>query len=234
MTPLIRSVLARVSLSALLLTGCRAAPGRPTLADLPLRPNDLTDFTTLYRENCAGCHGADGRFGAATDLNNPVYLGIIDDTSMRRAIALGVPGTSMPPFAESAGGDLTDHQVDLIVAGIRKNWAGAPDAAAGAPSYFSSAAGNPENGAQVYASNCQSCHGADGKGGPNAGSVVDASYLALVSNQNLRTIVIAGRSDLGHPDWKHEASGLPLTAQQVSDVVAWLSSKRSAAVADGK
>ena len=61
-----------------------------------------------------------------------------------------------------------------------------------------------------------------------AGSVVDPSYLALVSNQYLRTIVIAGRPDLGHPDWKNAAGGQPLTSQQVSDVVAWLASKRPA------
>ncbi len=157
-----------------------------------------------------------------------MYLAIIDDASMRHVIASGVSGTAMPPFAKSAGGDLTDHQIDLIVAGIRKNWAGVPDAAAGAPPYSSSAAGQSENGAQVFASNCQSCHGADGKGGANAGSVVDASYLALVSNQYLRTIVIAGRPELGHPDWKNDVAGQPLTSAQVSDVVAWLASKRPA------
>jgi mono/diheme cytochrome c family protein len=228
------SLVALASMTTILLSGCDSLPGRPTQADLPLRPSAVTDFATLYNENCAACHGTDGKSGASLGLNNPIYLGIIDDTSMRNVIVNGVADTAMPPFAESAGGDLTDHQIDLIVVGIRKNWAGAPDAAAGAPSYSSSAAGNPENGAQVYASNCQSCHGADGKGGANAGSVVDASYLALVSNQYLRTIVIAGRPELGHPDWKHAASGQPLTSQQVSNVVAWLSSKRSTLVADGK
>ncbi len=160
-------------------------------------------------------------------MNNPVYLAIVDDASMRRVIAGGVSGTAMPPFAQSAGGDLTDHQIDLLIAGIRKTWTGVPDAAPGAPPYFSSAPGDSNSGAQVYATNCQSCHGPDGKGGP-AGSIVDAGYLSLVSNQYLRTIVIAGRPDLGHPDWKHDAAGKPLTPAQVSDVVAWLSSKRPA------
>ena len=214
-------------MTAILLTGCDSLPGRPTQADLPLRPSDVTDFATLYTENCAGCHGAEGKSGAAIAMNNPIYLGIIDDASMRRVIADGVPGTSMPPFAQSAGGSLTDHQIDLLIAGIRKDWAGVPDAAVGAPPYSSSAAGDSNRGAQVYATNCQSCHGPDGKGGA-AGSVVDGAYLSLVSNQYLRTIVIAGRPDLGHPDWKHDANGQPLTPAQVSDVVAWLASKRPA------
>ena len=102
----------------------------------------MTDFATLYGENCAGCHGADGKSGAAIAMNNPVYLAIIDDASMRRVIANGVPGTAMPPFAQSAGGSLTDHQIDLLIAGIRKNWAGAPEAGAGAPPYSGSAAGD--------------------------------------------------------------------------------------------
>jgi cytochrome c oxidase cbb3-type subunit 3 len=223
----LKSLFVIASMTAIMLAGCDSLPGRPTQADLPLRPTNVTDFATLYGENCAGCHGADGKSGAAIAMNNPIYLAIIDDASMRHVISGGVPGTAMPPFAQSAGGSLTDHQIDLVIAGIRKDWSGVPDAAAGAPPYSSSAPGDSNSGAQVYATNCQSCHGPDGKGGP-AGSLVDGAYLSLVSNQYLRTIVIAGRPDLGHPDWKHDANGQPLTPTQVSDVVAWLASKRPA------
>jgi len=213
-------------MATILIAGCDSLPGRPTQAEVPLRPSNVTDFATLYGENCAGCHGADGKSGAAIAMNNPIYLAIIDDASMRHVISDGVPGTAMPPFAQTAGGSLTDQQINLLIAGMRKDWSGVPDAAAGAPPY-SSSSGDSNNGAQVYATNCQSCHGPDGKGGP-AGSIVDGAYLSLVSNQYLRAIVIAGRPDLGHPDWKHDANGQPLTATQVSDVVAWLASKRPA------
>ena len=223
----LKSFLAIVSFAGILLAGCDSLPGRPTQADLPLRPSDVTDFATLYGENCAGCHGADGKSGAAIAMNNPVYLAIIDDASMHRVIANGSPGTAMPPFAQSAGGSLTDHQIDLVIAGIRKAWTGVPGAAEGAPPYSSSTAGDSSRGAQVYATSCQSCHGPDGRGG-SAGSIVDTSYLSLIGNQYLRTIVIAGRPDIGHPDWKHDVSGQPLTPEQVSDVVAWLASKRPA------
>ena len=50
--------------------------------------------------------------------------------------------------------------------------------------------------------------------------------LSLVSNQYLRTITIVGRPDLHHPDWKQYPSGQPLNSNQVSDMVAWLVSKR--------
>lgn len=227
-----KSLLAIASLAAILLAGCDTLPGRPTQADLPLRPSEVTDFGTLYGQNCAGCHGAGGKFGAAIAMNNPVYLAIVDDASMRRVIADGVAGTAMPPFARNAGGSLTDRQIEILIAGIRQNWTGAAGAGAGAPPY-SGSTGDSSRGAQVYASNCQLCHGPDGKGGAIAGSVADASYLSLVSNQYLRTVVIAGRPDLGHPDWKHDAGGQALTAEQVSDVVAWLAAKRPAPPAMG-
>jgi mono/diheme cytochrome c family protein len=209
-----------------MLGACDSLPGRPKPADLPLRPSAITNFSQLYSENCAGCHGADGKFGPAIALNNPIYLAIADDVSIRRTVANGVHGTAMPPFALSAGGSLTDKQIDILVDGVRKNWAGAANPAEGAPSYASTEAGDSNLGASIYAANCQSCHGIDGKGGPAAGSIVDASYLSLVSNQYLRTITIAGRPDLHHPDWKQYPSGQPLKSNQVSDVVAWLVSKR--------
>ena len=48
-----------------LFSACDALPGKPTEAERPLRPSQVTDFATLYGENCAGCHGADGTLGAA-------------------------------------------------------------------------------------------------------------------------------------------------------------------------
>jgi cytochrome c oxidase cbb3-type subunit 3 len=213
-------------LAAMMLAGCDSLPGRPKPSDLPMRPSAITDFSQLYAENCAGCHGADGKNGAAIAMNNPTFLAIIDDASMRRVIALGVLGTPMPPFVKSAGGELTDKQIGFLIDGIRKSWSGAANSAAGAPPYASTNTGDSSRGAQLYAANCQSCHGPDGKGGPTAGSIVDASYLSLVSDQYLRTIIIAGRPDTPHPSWNQYPSGQPLNSSQASDLVAWLVSKR--------
>lgn len=213
------------SMLALAFAGCNSLPGIPTQADYPLRPSAVTDYSELYTENCAGCHGIDGKFGAAFALNNPVYLSIVDDKTLTNIIARGVDGTAMPPFAESAGGSLTDNQIAIIAHGIRQRWSGG-GTPAGAPPYAANGAGDPASGASVYETFCASCHGSDGKGGSAPGSIVDGSFLALTSDQDLRAIVIAGRPDLGHPDWKDYVPGRPMTAQQVSDVVAWLASKR--------
>ncbi len=190
-------------------------------------PAKIMDFNFLYARNCAGCHGANGKGGAAIGLGDPVYLAIADDATIRRVTADGVPGTAMPAFAQHSGGMLTDDQVNVIVAGIRSRWA-KPDALHGAnpPPYQAQGPGDPKHGAAVYGIYCSSCHGADGRGGKRASSIVDASYLALVSDQSLRTTVIVGRPELGAPDWRGDVPGKPMSPGDVSDVVAWLSAQR--------
>jgi len=47
-----------------------------------------------------------------------------------------------------------------------------------------------------------------------------------VSAQSLRTTMIAGRPDLGAPDWRGDVPGRPMSPDDVSDVVAWLAAKR--------
>jgi cytochrome c oxidase cbb3-type subunit III len=210
-----------------LLSGCTALPGKPAANSIPVQPNDVLDFNALYAQNCAGCHGINGKGGAAIGLADPDYLAIADDGVIRRATEQGVAGTSMPAFAQSAGGMLTDAQVDAIIRGIRTEWA-KPDALAGqsAPPYAASAAGSVTHGAEVYTAFCSSCHGAGGRGSARGSSIVNPAFLALVSDQGLRTTVIAGRADLGSPDWQNDVPGKPMSAQDVSDVVAWLVSHR--------
>src|ERR1700688_475680 len=205
---------------------CSNLPGahRPELAVVP--PNEVVDFNALYGQNCAGCHGVDGKGGAAIALANPVFLAIADDTVIRRIASNGGPGTPMSAFAQSAGGMLTEKQIDSLVTGIR-SWA-KPNAIGDQtpPPYAAQAPGDAQHGADAYRTYCSSCHGADGRGGSKASSIVDGSYLALTSDQQLRTIVIAGRPELGAPDWRGDVEGRPMSPQDISDVVAWLSSQR--------
>ena len=215
-------------LGAISLCGCSQSPGRPVPGEMTAIPSEISDFNTLYSQNCAGCHGAEGKGGAAIALSNPVYLAVADDAVLHNATAKGISGTSMPAFAQSAGGMLSAAQVDVIVKGIRERWS-KPDLFHGGdqPPYTSSAPGDSSRGAEVYATYCSSCHGADGRGGQKAGSIVNGSFLALVNDQELRTIVITGRPELGAPDWRSDVPGRPMSAQEISDVVAWLASQRS-------
>ncbi len=207
--------------------GCGNLPGRPTQDSIPIDPDNVTDFTVLYGRNCSGCHGAEAKGGAALSLGDPVYLAVADDATLHKVVTNGIAGTSMPAFAKSAGGMLTDSQVDIIVRGIRERYS-KPNALAAAtpPPYVANEPGDSARGAAVYQTFCSSCHGPDGKGTPQASSIIDGSFLALLTDQELRTLVIVGRPDLGAPDWRNNVPGKPMSSQEVSDVVAWLSSQR--------
>lgn len=192
-----------------------------------MAPNEVSDFRTLYAQNCAGCHGPQGRGGAAIALADPVYLAIVDEASLHKVIAKGVHGTSMPAFAQSAGGMLTDKQIDAITTGILSAWGrkGILDGS-NPPSYAAKTTGNVVNGELAYGTYCASCHGAGGQGEPKGSAITNDSFLALVSDQGLRTIVITGRPELGAPDWRGNVPGKPMTEQEITDVVAWLASRR--------
>jgi cytochrome c oxidase cbb3-type subunit 3 len=215
-------------LSLVILAACSAPGGRPQTNTESVAPNQVLDFSTLYAQNCAGCHGAQGRGGAAIALANPVYLAIVDETRMRNVVANGVHGTSMPAFAQRAGGMLTEQQIDVIASGVFSRW-GRKEVLDGAnpPSYAAKAAGDVDHGQVVFGKYCASCHGSEGGGTSKGSAITNDSFLALVSDQALRTIVITGRPELGAPDWRGDVPGMPMADQEITDVVAWLASRRS-------
>lgn len=218
---------------AVLAAGCGPAPGFPP--NPIARPTEVTDFVTLYHQNCAACHGANGQGGPAIDLANPEYQALVDDATLRNWISNGMPGTEMAAFAQSAGGMLTDAQVDALIAGMRHGWS-RPNAFAGTtlPPYAQDANGNSAHGRQVYTARCASCHQSLHQKVASQ-DITSPDYLALVSDQALRSIVIAGRPDIGQPDSSHLTSvgkpAAPLAAQDVTDVVAYLASLRTPAPA---
>ena len=57
--------------------------------------------------------------------------------------------------------------------------------------------------------------------------MIDPSFLALVSDQSLRSSVIFGRPDQGAPDWRSDFPGHPMTPHEISNVVAWIAEHRA-------
>jgi mono/diheme cytochrome c family protein len=218
--------------------GCSHAPGYPTQGTDIARPDKQLDFHTLYKQNCTGCHGDSGRGGAAIPLNNPAYLAVAGPDNLRAATAKGETATLMPPFAISAGGMLTDQQVEALVQGMLREWS-RPSEFSGIvlPAYAANASGNVSDGQKAYTVACMRCHGVDGvgvKASPQDDtmpySIVDTSYLALVSDQDLRSLAIAGHSGPNTPDWRSYIKGPParaLTSQEITDIVAWIAGHRA-------
>lgn len=228
---------ALVLFSFALLAGCGHESGYPP--NPVLRPAQISDFATLYSRNCAACHGPNGQNGPAMDLANPEYQALIDDATLRKWISGGMPGTEMPAFAQSAGGMLTDVQIGALVAGMRKAWA-LPNVfgAYTPPPYAQTGAGDAARGRQTYAARCANCHKSALE------DLTSPNYLALVSDQALRSIIIAGRPDIHQMDWRMErpaatfgqANGTPtpefvhpLSNDDVNDIVTYLSSLRGSA-----
>ncbi|HEV2690585.1 MAG TPA: cytochrome c [Bryobacteraceae bacterium] len=194
--------------------------------DQPLLPEQVTDFQKLFDQNCVGCHGVDGKQGAGPQLNDPLYQALVSKEQLQNAISKGRPGTPMPAFAKSAGGTLTDRQIEVLASEMQKRWS-KPEQFTGVaiPPYAVDAVGDVQHGAAVFRTKCLACHGVEGRGGPIAGAVTDPSYLALASDQLLRTTVIIGRPSHGMPDFRR--SGKPIPAPDITDVVAWLVSHRA-------
>ncbi len=58
------------------------------------------------------------------------------------------------------------------------------------------------------------------------GSIVDPTYLSLISDQALRDIIVAGMPGENMPDWRTDVQGKAMTDKDVTDIVAWLVSHR--------
>lgn len=204
--------------------GC-SAPGKPGPPEVA--PEDQLDFATLFRTNCQGCHGIDGKGGPGRILNNPLYLAILPRQELRNIIENGRPGTAMPAWSLKNAGPFSEKQIDSIVNGIEKSWA-KPAAFQGKnlPSYYGSQGGDVLAGQKTFLRDCFMCHGP----GARVGSVTDAAFLSLITNQCLRTSIIVGRPDLGMPDYSHLAMGRALTDDDINNLVVFLSSKRPPAV----
>jgi mono/diheme cytochrome c family protein len=218
------------------IAGCKRAPGKPGSGVEVPRPEEVVDFATLYNQNCASCHGVNGKNGAAISFANPVYLAVAGTANIQRITAAGVRKTAMPAFGKSAGGMLTDSQITILAQGMPQLW-GTPNALAGqtAPAYASGTPGNVAQGQTAYTTFCARCHGADGTGGSAGngiatGSLVDPAYLALISDQGLRSYILAGQTEQGPHDWHSYFIEPPLamTDQEITDTVAWLVSHRIA------
>ena len=210
-------------IAALALGGCHRMPGKPK-PDARWKPaSETVDFAVLYRQNCIACHGLGQVVAGSIAMDNPTYLSVVPREVLFDVISNGVPATAMPGFSAAAGGTLTGEQIEILVNGICAKKTAAPQDPL--PPYAANP-GDPVRGATVFATACASCHGNGGAGGEKAGSVVSPAYLGLVSNQYLRTVVIAGRPDLGCPAFSNRTPGKPMAPEDIADVTAWLASNR--------
>jgi mono/diheme cytochrome c family protein len=82
------------------------------VADVQGDPNH---GASLFAENCAMCHGAqgEGRIGATLAKDWP---SIRPDLSIKNVVTNGVPDTPMVAWSKGTGGPLSDEDINDIVA----------------------------------------------------------------------------------------------------------------------
>jgi mono/diheme cytochrome c family protein len=207
-------------------------PGKPDPLNRPAPPDKDLHFESLYKQNCAGCHGADGQFGPAPPLNDPIFLAIVTNAELRRVVTDGRHGTPMPAFDQTRGGPLTQAQIHSVTAGLKLHW-GPGKAPSDVPPYAAgSSRGDAAQGRAVFARACAACHGPEGHGAKEAGAIHNIAFLRLISDQALRRLAITGRpDDLGMPNFAGPRPSVPnfkpLTSQEIADLVALLASWRA-------
>jgi len=207
------------------ITGCERPNYAPKHAAEDLQPQDITDFDMLFEQNCVGCHGVEGRNGASERLNYPLYLALVPKEELRKTITYGRPGTVMPPFDVAQGGRLTSKQIGILVDGFEQRWAKPVDFhGLTPPPYYQPADAKIDlaDGKKVFTTVCGMCHGEHGVIGPLA----TPAYLSLATDQYIRTAVLAGKPDRGMPNWQMLKAGHPLSNNEITDVVGYLSSLR--------
>jgi len=151
-----------------------------SLPELSRDPEAMATARSLFANDCAACHGSDGRGAAGfPNLTDNAWLYGNEPDTLLATIGggrMGVMPAWEPVVGESGVKELVAYVLSLE---------GQP----GAPPELVAA------GAQKYATFCVACHGPQGQGNPVLGApdLTDQSYLYGGDEAALRTSIAAGR-----------------------------------------
>jgi mono/diheme cytochrome c family protein len=174
-----------------------------TLLVVEALPNGITLSAglTLYAENCAACHGANGEGSTlAPPLNTDELHVRLSDADIARIISEGVPGTLMASWAnaldpaqQTAVRALISQWGELNAAGVRLPVIEA------APLEMSPQA--IAAGRQLFNLLCTQCHGIDGYGSPIAPALNNQTFLSQTPDAAIQAIIAGGVSGTKMPSW---------------------------------
>jgi len=122
--------------------------------------------------------------------------------------------------------------VQVLAGGLKTHWRPTEPPGGELPPYLVAAKANPDDttgvvqrGAASFARACAGCHGAKGEG-DSAGAIADRAFLALISDEALRRLIITGRPDLEMPNYTQTDGRAddfrPLTSAEINDLVAYI------------
>lgn len=121
---------------------------------------DLARGRTLFRAQCAGCHGMEGQGGRGPSLNRPKLRHAPDDQALVKVVFDGLPGTGM-----AAAWQLSDRELVQVAAYVRSLGSIEPEVLPG----------DPARGRELFGeAGCTACHIVQGLGtglGPDLSDV---------------------------------------------------------------
>lgn len=171
----------------------------------------------LYTQLCLDCHGETGEGEGAligTSFNNQQFLSTFSDNDLKNMIENGRPQALMPAYRF-----LEDEEKANIVSLIR-SWQTKP-LTFKAPSKIT---GNADNGKQLYAANCMTCHGQTGSGfSTAAAAIANPDTLKQITDKQMWLSIAYGRDGtrMG-PSLKGENGVKQLGEQDISDIVIYI------------
>ncbi|HND47709.1 MAG TPA: c-type cytochrome [Anaerolineales bacterium] len=190
-------------------------PSRIETAQVETLSFQLDDAMSLYAENCAVCHGVKGEgIGSIPALDNPA-LKTMDTEELFKTIARGRFNTAMPAWSQEDSGPLSEYQIDELVYLIQYgDWNETQDRVVNLglaplipfttdpdPVLLEQVANLPDGATlqtaiTIFASQCVSCHGADGLGTNIAPALNDPLVREKTTDELNRTITFGSAGTL--------------------------------------
>jgi mono/diheme cytochrome c family protein len=176
---------------------------------------------TLYAENCASCHGANGEGSTLAPAVNTPETQANDGFELARIIEQGVPGTLMAGW----GNALTPLEIDNLVV-VLQRWNELDTLGVEIPVIEAKPLDmSPEAialGDRLFDITCTSCHGVDGYGSPMAPALNNALFLSETSDTQIHQIIAMGVSGTIMPAW-----GSRFSEADINAIIAYLRSLES-------
>ena len=179
----------------------------------------------LFNQNCASCHGEFGEGGpnpanpasSIPPISTSDFLKTRDDITIRAIIAQGQADLGMPPFGATNGGQLSDDELDAVVAFIR-SWEANPLVIEPTPGVTPVPTPIGLTPQEVYSNLCAQCHGASGEGG--SGPALNTSeFQQTTPDQEVFAAI-----DQGFPGSSMIAWGKLLSTSQINQLVQFIRS----------
>jgi len=160
---------------------------------------------TMFKENCAACHGTGAAGGNGyPNLNDDDWIWGGDVQAIYHTLKVGIRSdhadtrnSQMPAFGEM----LKKQQIERIADHVLS---------------FSSTHGSSEEGAALFSQHCAVCHGAEGKGGRELGApnLADAIALYGADKSSLIQQIYAPRMGV-MPAWESRMSDETIKALSI-------------------